>query len=132
MSLSHAEANALHEVGEDTVFLRYDSDLENQFQIPRLLEERSRQGRYFLIIDLSKTPRLTNRASEEGPSMVSSSWFLGVVFVNASGLMKMGLKVFHLGMFLTGQQDFPSAFVKTLDEAKGAVTDLRAKNAAKA
>jgi len=131
VSLNEAEANVLHVVDDDTVFLRYDSDLENQFQIPKLLEERSRQGRYHLIIDLTKTPRLASQASEDGPSMVDSAWFLGVVFVNASALMKMGLKVFHLGMYLSGQKDFPSSFVKTLDEARQAVADLRARSAAR-
>jgi hypothetical protein len=132
VSLSDAEPNVLHVVDEDTVYLRYDSTPENQFQIPKQLEARAQQGRYYLIIDVSKSPRLTRGASEDGPSMVNSSWFLGVVFVNASGLMKMGLKVFHLGMHLTGQKDFPTAFVKTLDEGRIAVAELRAKNAAKA
>ena len=132
VSLSDAEANVLHVVEEDTVYLRYDSDLENQSQIPELLEARFREGRYYLIIDLTKAPRLAGQASEDGPTMVNSSWFLGVVFVNASGLMKMGLKVFHLGMHLKGQKDFPTAFVKTLDEGRVAVAELRAKNAASA
>lgn len=126
-----AEPNKLYVVDEDAVFLRLDMDLENQFEIPKLLEERFQQGRYYLVIDLSKAPRLVTQPDVDGPSMVSSSWFLGVVFLNASGLMKMGLKVFHLGMHLLGQKDFPSVFVKAVDEVEPALEELRAKNAEK-
>lgn len=132
MSLTDAEPNVLHPYEEDAVFLRYDADLESQFDIPKQLKGHfEAQGPYYLVIDLSKSPRLMTNASDEGPSVVDAAWFRGVVFVNASGLMKMGLKVFHLGMYLVGQKDFPSVFVKTLDEASGGLAELRVKSASK-
>lgn len=131
MSFTDAPANVLHEVDEDSVFLRYDPDQADNLDIPRHLAARAERGSYYLIIDLSKAPRLTTQANEEGPASVKAGWFLGVVFLNASALMRMGLKVFHLGMFLTGQEDFPSTHVKSMDEARKAVDDMRARRTAR-
>src|SRR5690606_37090052 len=132
MTPTDAPPNVLVELDDETVFLRYDSDHPNQHGIPRAFAERAERGSFYLIIDMAKTPRLTGEANKAGPQTIRTAWFRGVVFLNASALMRMGLKVFHLGLFLTGQKEFPSVYVKSMEEALAAVVELRERAAKEA
>lgn len=83
-------------------------------------------GPFYLITDLTDVKTLGRGAADEGPDMLRSEWFKGVIYINASRTVRMLLKVFSMGMFLKGQRDFQMVFTNSLEEARKAVEDLRA------
>ena len=127
MSTTPAQLQTIEDLAPDLLVLRMNAPERTTADIPAALKAKAQaNGAYFLITDLTNVKSLGKGVGDRAPDMVRAEWFRGVIYVSASPAVKLVLKVFNLGLFLSGQADFPSEYVKTMDEALAAVDRMRA------
>jgi len=113
---------------DDVVIMRtWAGDGEDIAVTAERLKKRAEQGRFFLIVDFSGvTGGIDSATRERGSNLIKAEWMRACVYINASMPMRAALKVINLAMFLAGRADFPTEFVKSMEEAQEAVARLKA------
>lgn len=112
---------------DDVVIMRPGaSDGEDLSVTAERLKKRAEQGRFFLIVDFTGMQGGIDSATREsGSKLIKAEWMRGGIYINASLPIRTGLKVINLAMFLAGKADFPTEYVKSLDEALQVVARLK-------
>lgn len=119
-------------LADDVVLMHPTGDPSRIDDVRSTLAERAKQGRFFMIADFNGVKKLHSEVGAKGNQVVDPNWIAGAVFVNASMSVRLGLKVYNLATILSGGNDFPVEYVKTLEEAMAAIARLRESVAKKA
>ena len=112
----------------DVVVMRPGSgEAEDLVDTAKRLEARAEQGRFFLIVDFTDmSGGIDTETRESGSKLIKAEWMRGSVYINASMPIRAALKVINLAMFLAGRADFPTEFVKSMEEAQKTVERMKA------
>ncbi|HLT31152.1 MAG TPA: hypothetical protein VK013_14020 [Myxococcaceae bacterium] len=113
---------------DDVVLMRPGAGEGEELSVTaKRLEERAEQGRFFLIVDFSDMAGGIDSATRErGSDLIKVEWMRACIYINASMPIRAALKVINLAMFLSGRADFPTEYVKSMEEAHETVARLRA------
>ena len=115
---------------DDVVLLRLSAELGSGPAPEAQLEARAAQAPFFLVVDFKGwTGKFDAELREEGPKLIKAEWMLGVVYLNTSLPIRMGIKVFNLAMSLRGKGDFSTEYVSDESEVPAALDRLRQQRA---
>lgn len=129
MSTANAPSHPFLEfLPDDVVVMRPGAgDGEDLAITAKRLEDRAAQGRFFLIVDFTDMPgNIDSETRERGSKLIQAEWMRACIYINASMPIRAALKVINLAMFLAGRADFPTEYVKSMEEAHATVTRLKA------